>query len=137
MLQAWIIVPAVALAFLVGVTGPVKRRVLDLLGAGVVLVVSSFWWIALHDLWPGGKPYMGGSTDGTAWDLLFGYNGFGRVVGDGQTGDMVTVRDGEVFSGSFGGDPGIGRMFNDETGGQISWLLSLALLVLAVVSVGG
>jgi 4-amino-4-deoxy-L-arabinose transferase-like glycosyltransferase len=138
MLQAWIIVPALALAFLIGVTGPVKRRILDLLGAAVVFV-SSFWWVALHDWWPGNKPYIGGSTDGTAWNLIFGYNGFGRTFGqgDGSGGGMVIAQGGTVTTSSFGGDIGIGRMFNDLVGGQISWLLPLSLLVLAVVSVMG
>lgn len=135
MLQAWIIVPALALAFLVGVTGPVLRRVLDLAGAAVVLFISSFWWVALYDWWPGDKPYMGGSADGSAWDLVFGYNGFGRIFAKGEGGGMVTVQDGRVTVGSFGGDPGVGRMFNDVVGGQISWLLPLSLLVLGVVAV--
>ncbi|MDX6237943.1 MAG: hypothetical protein QOG10_2758, partial [Kribbellaceae bacterium] len=137
MLQAWIVVPALALAFLVGTTGPVKRRVLELLGAGGVLVVSSFWWVALHDWWPGSKPYAGGSTDGTAWDLIVGYNGFGRVSGQGQTGGMITVQGGKTTTGSFGGEPGLFRMFNELVGGQISWLLPLSLLVVAVVSAAG
>ncbi|HVV08542.1 ArnT family glycosyltransferase [Amycolatopsis sp.] len=89
MMQAWIVVPGVALAYLAGTAGPVRRRILDLLGAGVVLFVSSFWWTALHDWWPGAKPYMGGSTDGTAWNLIFGYNGFGRVFGEGHGGGRV------------------------------------------------
>lgn len=139
MLQAWIIVPALVLAFLVGVSGPLRRRLLDLVGAGVVLVVSSFWWVALHDWWPGNKPYMGGSKDGSAWDLVFGYNGFGRIFGvsGGGGGGMVTFQNGEMVTSSFGGDPGIGRMFNDMNGGQISWLLPLSLLVLVAVSVLG
>ncbi|MEV6876608.1 glycosyltransferase family 39 protein [Amycolatopsis sp. NPDC051128] len=135
MLQAWIIVPALVLAYLAGTTGPWKRRLLDVLGAGVVLVVSSFWWIALHDWWPGAKPYMGGGKDGTAWDLVFGYNGFGRISGGSGGGGMITVQNGVTRSGSFGGDPGPGRMFNDLVGGQISWLLPLSLLVLVVVVV--
>jgi 4-amino-4-deoxy-L-arabinose transferase-like glycosyltransferase len=137
MLQAWIVVPALALAFLAGTTGPVKRRVLELLGAGGVLVVSSFWWVALHDWWPGSKPYVGGSTDGTAWDLIVGYNGFGRVSGEGQAGGMITVQNGKTTTGSFGGEPGLFRMFNELVGGQISWLLPLSLLVVAVVSAAG
>ncbi|WP_238173592.1 glycosyltransferase family 39 protein [Kribbella speibonae] len=138
MLQAWIVVPAVALAFLVGTTGPLKRRILDLLGAGGVLVASSFWWVALHDWWPGSTPYVGGSADGSAWDLIVGYNGFGRIFGGDQGGGMVIgTPNGETKSGSFGGDPGLLRMFNELVGGQISWLLPLALFVLLVVSVAG
>ncbi|MEV6647065.1 glycosyltransferase family 39 protein [Amycolatopsis sp. NPDC051371] len=133
MLQAWIVVPALVLAYLAGTTGPLKCRLLDILGAGAVLAVSSFWWIALHDWWPGAKPYMGGSEDGSAWDLVFGYNGFGRLSGDSEGGGMMIMRNGQQTMTSFGGDPGPGRMFNDLVGGQISWLLPLALLVLIVI----
>ncbi|WIY06689.1 glycosyltransferase family 39 protein [Amycolatopsis mongoliensis] len=133
MLQAWIVVPALVLAYLAGTTGPLKRRLLDVLGAGGVLVVSSFWWIALHDWWPGAKPYMGGSEDGSAWDLVFGYNGFGRLSGNGEGGGVMIMRNGQQTMSSFGGDPGPGRMFNDLVGGQISWLLPPALVVLVVL----
>ncbi|WP_103351969.1 glycosyltransferase family 39 protein [Amycolatopsis sp. CA-128772] len=133
MLQAWIVVPAFALASFAGTAAPVRRRLLDLLGAGVVLAVSSFWWVALYDWWPGAKPYMGGSEDGSAWDLVFGYNGFGRLRSNGEGGGMMIMRNGQQTLSSFGGDPGPGRMFNDVVGGQISWLLPLALLVLVVI----
>ncbi|NBH11887.1 glycosyltransferase family 39 protein, partial [Amycolatopsis sp. SID8362] len=133
MLQAWIVVPALVAAYLAGTSGPLKRRLLDVLGAGAVLIASSFWWIALYDWWPGAKPYMGGSADGSAWDLVFGYNGFGRLSGNGEGGGMMIMRDGEQTTSSFGGDPGPGRMFNDLVGGQISWLLPLCLVVLIVI----
>ncbi|MFE3783276.1 ArnT family glycosyltransferase [Amycolatopsis sp. NPDC059090] len=155
MMQAWIVLPGFALAYFVGTSAPVKRRLLDLLGAAVVLVVSSFWWTALHDLWPGSKPYMGGSTDGTALNLIFGYNGFGRIFGgEGnfgpggggpRGGDLpggmelpagMTPPPGGA-GGMFGGETGLGRMFSSSVGGQISWLLPLALLVLVVVAVRG
>jgi 4-amino-4-deoxy-L-arabinose transferase-like glycosyltransferase len=151
MLQAWIIVPGIALAYFVGTSAPVKRRLLDLLGAGGVLVASSFWWVALHEWWPGDKPYIGGSTDGSAWDLIFGYNGFGRVFGGdgnistgggGPPGGMrlpagVDMPSGGGMGAFGGGSPGLTRMFDESVGGQISWLLPLALLVLAVVAVAG
>lgn len=142
MLQAWIVVPGFALAYLVGSGAPVRRRVLDLLAAGAVLVASSFWWVALHAWWPGSKPYIGGSTDGGAWDLIIGYNGLGRVFGGsgnrgggGQPPEMEFA--GPRGGAMFGGEPGVTRMFDASVGGQISWLLPLCLLVLVVVSVAG
>ncbi|MFD5825435.1 ArnT family glycosyltransferase [Lentzea sp. NPDC060358] len=155
MLQAWIVVPGFALAYLVGSGAAVTRRVLDLLAAGAVLVVSSFWWVVLHAVWPGAKPYIGGSTDGGAWDLIIGYNGLGRVFGGsgnrggGQLGQVPPGRfpSGQLPPGGevggpgggamFGGQPGAGRMFDAAVGGQISWLLPLCLLVLGAVSVAG
>lgn len=143
MLQAWIVVPGFALAYLVATNAPLKRRVLDLLGAGAVLIASSFWWVALHAWWPGSKPYIGGSTDGGAWDLIIGYNGLGRVFGQGgNRGQGPSSQPPLEFAGPggsamFGGEAGITRMFGASVGGQISWLLPLCLLVLVVVAVGG
>ncbi|MEV4625761.1 glycosyltransferase family 39 protein [Micromonospora sp. NPDC049523] len=137
MLQAWIIVPVFALAFLVSVAGPIKRRITDLLAAGGVLVVSSFWWPVLHDLWPGDKPYMGGSTNGSALELVFGYNGFGALFGYGQRPGGSGINVPLAMVGLSGGSPGISRMFSPEVGGQISWLLPLALLTLLVVGAAG
>ncbi|MDI5978268.1 glycosyltransferase family 39 protein [Amycolatopsis magusensis] len=135
MLQAWIVVPGLAAAFLVGASGPVRRKLLDLLAAGLVLFVSSFWWPALRDWWPGEKPYMASTADGTAMDLIFGYNGFGRLFG-AEGGAAVATQAGGGNVGVAGGASGVTRMFGAAGGGQISWLLPLALLVLVLAAVG-
>ncbi|ANZ38079.1 hypothetical protein BBK82_20450 [Lentzea guizhouensis] len=148
MLQAWIVVPGFALAYLVASNSPLKRRIADLAAAAGVLVVSSFWWVALHAFWPGSKPYIGGSADGGAWDLIIGYNGLGRVFGGsgnrGGGGERMIGQPpaGMEVSGPgggamFGGQAGATRMFDSAVGGQISWLLPLSLLVLVVMTAGG
>jgi 4-amino-4-deoxy-L-arabinose transferase-like glycosyltransferase len=72
-------------------------------------------------LWPGAKPYIGGSTDGSVWNLIFGYNGFGRLTGS----------EGGIGGGrAFGGVAGLWRMFNEQVGGQIAWLLPFAAVSL-------
>jgi 4-amino-4-deoxy-L-arabinose transferase-like glycosyltransferase len=114
----------------------------------VTLFASSLWWVAVVDLWPGEKPYIGGSTDGTALDLVLGYNGLGRVFGNGGPGGgggRVVSGDGggtTYFGGAggnaaFGGEAGASRMFGDAVGGQISWLLPLALLALVLAGIVG
>lgn len=161
-LQAWIVVPAFLLAYLTGATVPWGRRILRLLGAGVVTVASAGWWVLLTVLWPQPKPYIGGSTDGTELNLVFGYNGFGRLSGQGFGGRGGGARGagppveaggapgglpgefGGPGGGGFGGggpfgggQAGIGRLFTQTLAGQISWLLPLALLVLVVATVVG
>lgn len=146
MLAGWMIVPSIALAYLVGRNTGWGRRLLDLLGAGVVLLASSLWWVALTAWWPGDKPYIGGSTDGSAWNLIVGYNGLGRVFGEGSgpgsgapaggPGGGFPGGGGGGFAG-FGGPSGLFRMFGDTVGGQISWLIPLSLLALVVVAVTG
>ncbi|KAA0913045.1 ArnT family glycosyltransferase, partial [Streptomyces apricus] len=80
MLQGYIALPAVFAVYLYAARGGLLRRVRNLAVAAVALAVSSFWWAAAVSLVPASsRPYIGGSTDGTAWDLIMGYNGLGRV----------------------------------------------------------
>jgi len=63
---------------------------------------------------PDQRPYVGGSTNNTVSDLIFGYNGVARLWGDDFT----------YYSGA----PSPVRLFNDKLGGQASWLLLFALI---------
>jgi len=84
-LAAYLLVPALAGGYLLCAPGTVLRRLLQLLAAGVVMVIVSFAWIAVVEATPASKrPYVGGSTNNTELGLTFEYNGFGRV--EGQTG---------------------------------------------------
>ncbi|WP_020666499.1 ArnT family glycosyltransferase [Amycolatopsis nigrescens] len=132
MVAAWMILPALALAYLAGRNAGWGRKLLDLAAAAVVLLVSSLWWVALTMVWPGAKPFIGGSTDGTAWDLITGYNGLGRLLGQ-EEGASSSGGGGSFY----GGDPGLFRMFGTGNGGQISWLIPLSLFALAVLAVAG
>ncbi|MEU0196796.1 MULTISPECIES: glycosyltransferase family 39 protein [unclassified Streptomyces] len=125
MLQGYIALPAVFLVYLYAARPAWPKRIVNLLLAGVVLAVSSFWWAAAVSLVPASeRPYIGGSTDGTAWNLIMGYNGLGRILGGDGNG-------GGGGGGGFSGTAGLGRMFNDILGGQISWLIPFAGVALA------
>ncbi|MEU0572681.1 glycosyltransferase family 39 protein, partial [Nonomuraea sp. NPDC005983] len=126
MLQAYLVVPAFALAYLVCARHPLGRRLAHLVAAGVVMAVSSAWWMVVVDLWPAdSRPYVGGSTDNSVWDLVIGYNGLGRIFGQGGG-------PGGGGGASFGGESGAGRLFNDTMAGQISWLLPFCALALVL-----
>ncbi|MEA2202407.1 MAG: hypothetical protein QOI89_3003 [Solirubrobacteraceae bacterium] len=84
-LAAYLVVPGIALSYLVCAPGPLSRRAAQLLVAGLVMLAVSFSWIALVELTPASKrPYVGSSTNNTELGLTFEYNGFGRV--NGQVG---------------------------------------------------
>lgn len=123
MLQGWMVVPALAGAYLLAGKPALGRRLWQLVVAGATMVVVSAAWPVAVTLWPGSKPYIGGSTDGSVWNLIFGYNGFGRLTGN-ENGM------GGGGGASFGGLPGIWRMFNEQVGAQIAWLLPLAAVSL-------
>jgi 4-amino-4-deoxy-L-arabinose transferase-like glycosyltransferase len=128
MLQALIVVPGFALVYLLAAPTPLRRRMLQLLGAGVALVVSAGWWVAIVALWPASsRPYIGGSQDNSILNLIFGYNGFGRLTGN----ESGSVGGGGGQTGRWG-PTGISRLFGSEMGTQISWLLPAALIFLVV-----
>ena len=118
MLQGWMIVPALGLTYLVAGPPRLLTRMWQLAAAAAAMVAVSAAWPLAVSLWPGSSPYIGGSTDGSVWNLILGYNGFGRLTGS----------EGGMGGGgaSFGGYPGVLRMFNDQVGGQVAWLLPLA-----------
>ncbi|MFI2285909.1 glycosyltransferase family 39 protein [Streptomyces niveus] len=129
-LQAFVILPPLALVYAVCAPTSVRRRVGQLAAAGLALVVSGGWWVAIVELWPAAsRPYIGGSQNNSFLELTFGYNGLGRINGE-EVGSVGGGRGGG--GGPRSGETGLGRMFSDGIGGQISWLLPAALFLLIV-----
>ncbi|WP_306325451.1 ArnT family glycosyltransferase [Streptomyces venezuelae] len=130
-LQAFLILPPLALVYVVCAPGGLGRRLGRLALGGLAMLVSAGWWVALVELWPASsRPYVGGSQNNSFLELTFGYNGLGRINGN-ETGS-VGGGGGPGGGGGGGrwGETGIARMFNDSIGGQISWLLPAALILL-------
>ncbi|MGH7686120.1 MAG: glycosyltransferase family 39 protein, partial [Candidatus Dormibacteria bacterium] len=129
MLQAFAVVPAFAAVYALAAPVSLRKRAMQLLAGGLSMVVSAGWWVALVVLWPAGsRPYIGGSQDNSILNLIFGYNGFGRITGN-ETGSVG----GGGAAGSMWGPTGIARMFNDSFGSDASWLMLAALVALAAV----
>jgi 4-amino-4-deoxy-L-arabinose transferase-like glycosyltransferase len=130
LLQAFLVMPALALAFLVAAPVGWWRRVGVLVAGVVAMVVSAGWYLALVELWPASsRPYIGGSTDNSLLQLALGYNGIERISGGGfGPGGGGGPGGANLF---FGGEPGIGRLFGMSMGVEASWLLPAALIGLA------
>jgi 4-amino-4-deoxy-L-arabinose transferase-like glycosyltransferase len=126
MLQAFLVVPAFGLVYLLAAPVSLRRRIAQLGIALATMVVASGWWVAIVQLTPAAnRPYIGGSQDNSLLNLIFGYNGLGRITGNesGSVGGTGTA-------GSMWGPTGLDRLFNVSFGGQISWLLPAALILL-------
>ena len=88
MLGAFLVLPGFAAVYLLAAPVGVRRRIVQLLAAGLAVLVSAGWWVALVTLWPAAdRPYIGGSTGNSELNLIFGYNGFGRLTGN-ETGSV-------------------------------------------------
>lgn len=126
MLQAFVVMPAFALAYLVAGPPKLGKRLWQLVLGGVAMMAAAGWWVAIVELWPASsRPYIGGSTDNSVLDLVFGYNGFGRLTGN-ETGSVV-AGGGQGQSGMWG-ETGWLRMFGDSWAGHASWLIPAALV---------
>jgi 4-amino-4-deoxy-L-arabinose transferase-like glycosyltransferase len=134
MMQAFFVVPAFGLVYLLAAPTSVRRRIWQLLLAGVAMFIAAAWWVVAVTLTPASaRPYIGGSQHNSILELIFGYNGFGRLTGN-ETGSVTGGGGGTATGGTGGGSmwgpTGITRLFGSEMGTQISWLIPAALVAL-------
>jgi 4-amino-4-deoxy-L-arabinose transferase-like glycosyltransferase len=130
-LQAYLVLPAFALVFGFSADTTLRRRIAGLGIALATVLVTSGWWVAVVELLPADmRPFIGGSTTGSPLDLIFGYDGLGRIFGASGPGGGGPGG----FGGGFGfsGDVGLFRLFNSQMFGEIAWLIPPAVLALVV-----
>ncbi len=188
-LEAYLVVPALGLLYLLGSPRSWRVRILHLVVVTVVMLIVSFAWIEAVDLTPAAdRPYVGSSQTNSEFELTVGYNGIERLLGQFGSGFGGGSRSGGSApqrttssnsqstsstattsktssstsstetasaapsgsqagpsssstgapSGAGGGSnttgffglpaAGIARMFTVDLGGQVSWLLPLAII---------
>ncbi|MGW5656919.1 ArnT family glycosyltransferase [Streptomyces humi] len=159
MLQAWVVLPALALAYLLLAAGPLRRRTAHVLAAGAVTLAVSLSSVLLLTVTPASdRPYVDGTTDNSAVTMVFGYNGFNRFSDDlvkgsvdqmtGMVGtagsppnaddpavgqpDGTTPVDGPAGNGPSGGGPTPGKLLGSRFAPEVGWLYPLALLSLVL-----
>ena len=103
MLQALIILPVLALVYLLAGPPKLGRRIVQLVYAGVAArsCPAVGGWRPSQLTPAADRPYVGGSTNNSELNLIFGYNGFGRLTGN-ETGSVG----GRVSPGACGARPG-------------------------------
>jgi 4-amino-4-deoxy-L-arabinose transferase-like glycosyltransferase len=133
MLQAFLIIPALVIVYLLAAPTGWWRRVWQVVVMGMATLVAAGWWVAAVALTPAAdRPYIGGSQNNSILNLIFGYNGFGRLTGS-ESGSVI----GGGATGSAGqwGPTGLTRLFNTDFANMMSWLLPGALLMGAALLV--
>jgi 4-amino-4-deoxy-L-arabinose transferase-like glycosyltransferase len=131
MLQGFLVLPGIGLAYLLVAPTSWSKRVLHLLGAVGALIVTAGWWVLAVQLTPTSvRPYIGGSTDNTVLDLALGYNGINRLLGHHREGTPVGNWGGSSLP-MLGGRSGLHRLFTGEMANEIAWLIVVAAFVVA------
>ncbi|WP_083702032.1 glycosyltransferase family 39 protein [Tersicoccus sp. Bi-70] len=130
MLQGFLTIPALALAYLWAANTGIGRRLLNLLAAlGGILVVAGSYLLVFQLTPADQRPYMAGTETNSFLELTFGYNGLGRIFGGSGNGGGGGGMGGNGNTG-FGGSTGLLRMFNSAFGAEVSWLLPAAAILL-------
>jgi 4-amino-4-deoxy-L-arabinose transferase-like glycosyltransferase len=151
MLQAWMVLPALAFGYLLAAPGGLGRRLWHLGVAGLVMFAVSFSWIALYTFTPAAdRPYVDGSVSNSAVAMVFGYNGVerfgvsfpGAIAGFGGARGTRPVPQASVpavsgpggtrynAGGFLGSSGGWTKLLGNRFGPEIGWLYPLALLAL-------
>jgi 4-amino-4-deoxy-L-arabinose transferase-like glycosyltransferase len=175
MLEAYLVVPAYGLLYLLASPRRIWVRIGHLALATLLMLTISLSWTVAVDLTPAAnRPYVGSSQNNSEISLALGYNGIQRLLGQfgfgrsnaGSNTNGNTIRQFQPPSTSSGtstgnfpqpgssatgqptqgfesedsgqtsqgggmfntGNPGLLRLFNEPLGGQIVWLLPVALL---------
>ena len=92
MLEAYLVVPAYGLLYLLAAPKSIWKRIGHLAVAALLLLVISLSWAVAVDLTPASqRPYVGSTQNNSEISLALGYNGIQRLLGS-FGGDSVDTR---------------------------------------------
>lgn len=108
MLQAYMILPAVAVIYLLFSKEKLVKRLIAGLISIVIMATVSFAWVVAVDLYPSGsRPYVDSSSNNTVLELIIGHNGMERIYGQGMGGGQGQMTNGRnPGNGQNGGNQG-------------------------------
>lgn len=121
MLQAYMIIPAIYVTYLLSTAVSVKKRIIHLVLGTVILIAVSLSWALIVDSIPAGsRPYVDSSTNNTEMELILGHNGAERLSlssssnnGGGGKGGNGPSGDGQRMHGN---PPGMNSSSNNQMG---------------------
>lgn len=130
MLEAWFVLPALGLVYLVAGRGGMWRRLLSVGAMTFVTVAVSLSWMAFVTATPASyRPYVDGSQDNSVFQQVFVYNGFGRF--DEATPDqLLSSSIGLKLGNGVTPPPSWNRLLTGADGRDAGWLVPAALIAL-------
>jgi 4-amino-4-deoxy-L-arabinose transferase-like glycosyltransferase len=121
MLEAWLVLPALGLVYLIAAPSSLRKRILGLAVLGVLAVAVSLSWMLYVTAQPkDGRPYVDGSHNDSIFEQVFDYNGFGRLNQPSPNAVLFeTIGLGKLASTP----PGWNRMLIGPFGLDTGWLI--------------
>ena len=101
LLESLIALPGLALLAYLGLPGTRRRRLLQCGAAAAVYVVVALSWLTATLAFPAGeRPWAIGSTNGSAWNAAFVFNGSDRISGKPVEGQFAVFQRGRHYAQS-------------------------------------
>jgi 4-amino-4-deoxy-L-arabinose transferase-like glycosyltransferase len=120
MVQAWGVLPALAIGYLLAAPGRLPRRLGHVGLAGLATLAVSLSWITMVQLTPASaRPYVDGSLNNSPFAMVFQYNLLSRY---GMGSDTQLGTPGP------GGGGALSFMVSDSIAPQVGWLYPLAVI---------
>ncbi|MEU8970518.1 glycosyltransferase family 39 protein [Streptomyces monashensis] len=116
MLEAWVVLPALALVYLISAPLTLRRRLAHLgISAVVMTAVSASWMLAVTLTPAKDRPYVDGTTNNSAFSMVVGYNFLTRFsslgISASSTGSISSTQ-----GGGGGGHARTGQGLGQATG---------------------
>jgi 4-amino-4-deoxy-L-arabinose transferase-like glycosyltransferase len=138
MIQAWLVLPALAAAYLLAAPAArLRTRCAHVALAGLVAVVVSLCWMTAVSLVPQqDRPYVDGSANDSVYTQVFDYNGLGRLTGNwastaGPPAPLIVaaVESGQLLNAeTFGIKASWHRLLSGPFAADAGWLLPAAVI---------
>jgi hypothetical protein len=98
LLESLVALPGLAVLVAVGMPGSLGLRALQLAGAGALYVVVALAWLTATFIAPASdRPWAIGSTNGSAWNAAFVFNGKDRLSGKSPEPQGTVYEPGHVY----------------------------------------
>jgi 4-amino-4-deoxy-L-arabinose transferase-like glycosyltransferase len=140
MLAAWLVLPALAAAYLVAAAPRLRTRLAHVALAGVVTVAVSLSWMTVVSLVPAHeRPYVDGTQNDSLFSQVFDYNGISRLgrsnvfAGAGHPAQFLVHLSEAASAPAHAVEPGPGRLLSGVFGRDDGWLLPAALIAAVAI----
>lgn len=138
MMQAWLVLPALAVAYFAAAPPRLRIRIGHIALAGMVTVAVSLSWMTAVSLVPAHeRPYVDGTQNDSLYSQVFDYNGISRIgIGNGSTSagphaeflTKLAERGHALNSQTLTIKPSWHRLLSGLFGRDDGWLLPAALI---------
>ena len=130
MLEAWLVLPALGITYLLCGPRSVRRRVGQLGGMAAAALVVSIGWMSFVSLLPkSGRPYVDGSPNDSLFHQVFVYNGFGRLH---QLSPNQLLNQAIGIHIVLSGPGSWNRFLIGEFGRDTGWLIPAAIVITVI-----